>query len=155
MKKTRKKKKNQKLVPFLVGVLMVIGLGSCVGGGGEEAPPATEPTTIITEATDPTELVTEAPTEIVTEATVPPATEPPTEAPTEAPVTEPPTEAPTEASTPEPQTTTYVLNTNTKKFHYPSCGSAKKIKEHNKSVFEGTREEVMNMGYEPCGNCHP
>lgn len=49
----------------------------------------------------------------------------------------------------------YVLNTNTKKFHYPSCGSVKKIKEKNYSEFEGTREKVIAKGYEPCGNCHP
>lgn len=49
----------------------------------------------------------------------------------------------------------YVVNTNTGKFHYPSCGSAKKIKESNRWDFHGTREELINMGYQPCKNCDP
>lgn len=51
--------------------------------------------------------------------------------------------------------TDYVLNTNTKKFHYPSCSSVKRMSEKNKSFFTGTRDEVIVMGYDPCGNCHP
>lgn len=54
-----------------------------------------------------------------------------------------------------PAGTTYVLNTNTKKFHYESCKSAKKIKDKNRAYHTGTREECINMGYDPCGNCHP
>lgn len=53
------------------------------------------------------------------------------------------------------QGTHYVLNTNTKKFHYASCGSAKKISEKNRQDFYGTREELIAMGYSPCGNCDP
>ena len=49
----------------------------------------------------------------------------------------------------------YVLNTNTHKFHYPSCSSVKKMSEKNKSLYSGTRDEVISMGYSPCGNCHP
>lgn len=51
--------------------------------------------------------------------------------------------------------TDYVLNINTHKFHYPSCASVKKMKDKNKQFFTGTREEVLAMGYSPCGNCHP
>ena len=51
--------------------------------------------------------------------------------------------------------TTYILNTNTHKFHIPSCGSVKKMKEKNKKSYTGTREEVINMGYVPCKNCNP
>ena len=51
--------------------------------------------------------------------------------------------------------TDYVLNTNTKKFHYPSCRSVKQMSEKNKAFFNGTREEVIAMGYASCGNCHP
>lgn len=54
-----------------------------------------------------------------------------------------------------PVGTDYVLNTNTKKFHYPSCNSVKKMGEKNKSFFTGTRDELLNMGYDPCGNCKP
>ncbi len=52
-------------------------------------------------------------------------------------------------------TTTYVLNTNTKKFHYPYCDSVNDMKEKNKQEFTGTREEVIGMGYSPCGRCKP
>ncbi len=54
-----------------------------------------------------------------------------------------------------PEGTEYVLNTNTHKFHYPTCASVGKMKESNRSYFTGTREEVIAMGYEPCGNCKP
>ena len=65
------------------------------------------------------------------------------------------TEAPKDDPVQPSAGTDYVLNTNTKKFHYPSCSSVKHMSEKNKSFFTGTREEVINMGYDPCGNCHP
>lgn len=49
----------------------------------------------------------------------------------------------------------YVLNTNTKKFHRPDCKSAEQTKEQNKAFFEGTRQELIDAGYAPCGNCNP
>ena len=49
----------------------------------------------------------------------------------------------------------YVLNTNTMKFHYPTCSSAQKISSKNRKNYTGTREELINQGYDPCGNCHP
>lgn len=49
----------------------------------------------------------------------------------------------------------YVLNTNTRKFHYPYCDSADKIKPKNRKEYSGTREEVIAMGYEPCKRCNP
>lgn len=49
----------------------------------------------------------------------------------------------------------YILNNNTKKFHEPLCGSAKKIKESNKGTFTGSRDELIARGYSPCGNCNP
>jgi competence protein ComEC len=59
--------------------------------------------------------------------------------------------------TPEPEFNipTYILNTNSHKFHYPSCSSVDAMKESNKKEFFGTREEARNMGYDPCGRCHP
>lgn len=51
--------------------------------------------------------------------------------------------------------TDYIVNTNTGKFHYPSCGSVKKMKESNKMYYTGTRDELISQGYDPCGNCHP
>lgn len=50
---------------------------------------------------------------------------------------------------------TYILNTNTHKFHYPDCSSVAKMSVKNKSVFEGTRDEVIAMGYSPCQQCNP
>ncbi|MBR2189475.1 MAG: MBL fold metallo-hydrolase [Eubacterium sp.] len=50
---------------------------------------------------------------------------------------------------------TYILNTHTGKFHYPDCRSVKKMKEANKREFTGSRDEIIAMGYDPCGNCHP
>ncbi len=49
----------------------------------------------------------------------------------------------------------YVLNTNTRKFHKPSCKSVKQMKDKNKEEYRGTRDDVINMGYEPCKNCNP
>ena len=49
----------------------------------------------------------------------------------------------------------YVLNTSTMKFHYPSCSSVEKMAEHNKEYVETSREELIEKGYEPCGNCEP
>ena len=50
---------------------------------------------------------------------------------------------------------TYILNTNTKKFHYPSCSSVNQMKEKNKAKSNETREQLIAKGYSPCGNCHP
>jgi len=50
---------------------------------------------------------------------------------------------------------TWVLNTNTGKFHIPSCSSVSQMKDTNKLEFTGTREDVIAMGYQPCGKCHP
>lgn len=49
----------------------------------------------------------------------------------------------------------YVLNTNTKKFHLPSCSSVKDTLDNNKETFRGDRQELISEGYEPCGRCKP
>ena len=51
--------------------------------------------------------------------------------------------------------TSYVLNTNTKKFHLPSCGSAQNMREENRKDFTGDRQTLIADGYQPCGSCHP
>ena len=69
-----------------------------------------------------------------------------------------PTLTPTSEPTATPEamvSTTYVLNTNTKKFHYETYRNANQIKDKNKAYHTGTREECISMGYDPCGNCHP
>ena len=50
---------------------------------------------------------------------------------------------------------TYVLNTNTKKFHKESCNSAKSMDASNKKIYKGSRQELIDMGYEACGVCKP
>lgn len=51
--------------------------------------------------------------------------------------------------------TTYILNTNTYKFHAQNCRYVSRINSENKSVYTGTRQQVLNMGYEPCQYCNP
>lgn len=49
----------------------------------------------------------------------------------------------------------YILNTNTHKFHLPTCSSVGDIKNANTISFSGIREDVIAQGYEPCGRCKP
>lgn len=49
----------------------------------------------------------------------------------------------------------YILNINTSKFHYPSCSSVEDMKEKNKRSYNGTREELIELGYIPCRRCNP
>ena len=50
---------------------------------------------------------------------------------------------------------TYILNTNTHKFHLPGCSGAADIKEKNRQEYTGMRDDLIGQGYEPCGRCHP
>ena len=50
---------------------------------------------------------------------------------------------------------TYVVNTNTGKFHYPSCSSASEIKEKNRRDSSESREQLIQEGYVPCKRCNP
>lgn len=50
---------------------------------------------------------------------------------------------------------TYVLNTNTHKFHDPDCSSVSQMKEKNKRVVTESRDQIIADGYDPCGRCHP
>ena len=49
----------------------------------------------------------------------------------------------------------YVLNRSSMKFHYPDCKGAEGIKEQNRWAYRGTRQSVLDMGYEPCKICNP
>lgn len=49
----------------------------------------------------------------------------------------------------------YVFNKNTLKFHYPTCSSVGQMSDKNKGYFTGTRDELINQGYSPCGSCRP
>ena len=50
---------------------------------------------------------------------------------------------------------TYVVNVNSWKTHYPDCPSAKKTKAENHKETNESREELVDKGYKPCGNCNP
>lgn len=50
---------------------------------------------------------------------------------------------------------TFVVNTNTHKFHNPSCSSARDTKESNKETLKCLRQELIDQGYEPCQRCNP
>lgn len=61
----------------------------------------------------------------------------------------------TEADPSDTKEQMYILNKNTKKFHKPECSGAKKIKAKNKGEYTGSRQTLIDEGYEPCGNCNP
>ena len=50
---------------------------------------------------------------------------------------------------------TYILNTNSKRFHDPSCPGIADISDKNKKEYVGTRDELIEQGYSPCGTCKP
>lgn len=49
----------------------------------------------------------------------------------------------------------YVLNTNTKKFHYPDCRSATEMKAKNRQDVTASRERLIEQGYSSCARCKP
>lgn len=51
--------------------------------------------------------------------------------------------------------TDYVLNTKSLKFHYPSCGDVAAMAQGNRRDVTKTRDEIIEMGYSPCGHCNP
>lgn len=65
------------------------------------------------------------------------------------------TESVKETSVPVSTGTEYILNTNTKKFHYPSCSSVKQMKASNKKEYTGSRDDLIAQGYDPCKKCNP
>lgn len=68
-----------------------------------------------------------------------------------------PVEEPTTIDTPSEASgaTTYICNTNTGKFHYPSCSSVDQMSEKNKLAVTATRDELISQGYVPCKRCNP
>lgn len=69
-----------------------------------------------------------------------------------------------EAAAPEPEEAApvevdnakdYVLNTNTRKFHKPTCRHVKSIADHNRQDVHMDRNEILDMGYAPCKVCNP
>ena len=66
---------------------------------------------------------------------------------------------PEETPAPTPGSATrevsYVLNTNTHRFHKPDCSSVQDMKAKNRRDFTGTRDDLLAQGYKPCGRCNP
>ena len=50
---------------------------------------------------------------------------------------------------------TYMLNTNSGKFHYPDCKSVEDISPWNRQDEETTRGDLISRGFTPCGSCNP
>lgn len=96
--------------------------------------PKTEPTT---------ECQTEKSTEVITEETTKITAELTTETQTE------------EIITTQAEINSYVLNNNTMKFHTQNCPSSKDISEENRESYEGTKDELISKGYDPCKRCNP
>ena len=49
----------------------------------------------------------------------------------------------------------FILNTNTKKYHKPTCSHAAGISAANRAEYTGNKTELEADGYEPCGVCKP
>lgn len=49
----------------------------------------------------------------------------------------------------------YIVNTNTGKYHYPTCDSTYDIKTGNRQEIKTTSEALKEKGYEPCKRCNP
>lgn len=82
-------------------------------------------------------------------------TEPPKEELITETTTESSTEAPKKELVTEPITHDYVINTNTRKFHYSDCRHAKQIQSHNREDTTCTRDSLIAQEFEPCAVCNP
>ena len=49
----------------------------------------------------------------------------------------------------------YIVNTNTGKFHSPGCSSIGQMSDSNKMEYTGSRDDLIAMGYQPCKRCNP
>lgn len=58
---------------------------------------------------------------------------------------------PTE-TTPAIEAGEYIGNVNSKKFHLPTCQS---LPAEKNRIYFNSREDAVNAGYSPCGNCKP
>lgn len=154
-------KYRKRATAITAGIFLVCGLlafttaGSHTTSSQKKDSTATTTTTAVTtttaaETTTTTTKATTTTTTTTTEATT-------TAAETTTAATEPP--APAQEETPAEQpagnTRNYVINTNTGKFHYPSCSSAKRISDANRSEYTGTRDDLIAQGYAPCEKCNP
>ena len=119
--------KNREKINLAIGLLLLIGL---FAGCREESQ------ALLRELPEPP--IQETPAPVIEEPSALPEPVP----------EEPPPEE-------EARETTYILNTNTKRFHRPACRSAGQIKPGNFRETSDSREELLDEGYSPCGNCNP
>ncbi len=49
----------------------------------------------------------------------------------------------------------YILNTSSRKFHKADCTQAQDVKDSNRDLFAGDREDVIRQGYEAAKCCNP
>lgn len=153
-------KYRKRATAITAGIFLVCGLLAFTTAGSHtssQKPDSTDTTTTTAvttttaaETTTTTTKATTTTTTTTTEATT-------TAAETTTAATEPP--APAQEETPAEQPAanvfTYVINTGSGIFHYPSCSSAKRISDANRSEYTGTRDDLIAQGYSPCGNCDP
>lgn len=50
---------------------------------------------------------------------------------------------------------TYILNTDSKKFHKETCSHANNISADNRDTYTGNRNDLLDLGYIACGTCKP
>lgn len=48
----------------------------------------------------------------------------------------------------------WVLNTSTRKIHYPNCSEVRRIAPHNYKTSNESEAELIAQGYTTCGRCH-
>lgn len=155
-------KYRKRATAITAGIFLVCGLlafttaGSHTTSSQKKDSTVTTTTTVVitTTAAETTTTTTKATTTTTTTTTTEATT---TAAETTTAATEPP--APAQEETPAEQPAanvfTYVINTGSGIFHYPSCSSAKRISDANRSEYTGTRDDLIAQGYSPCGNCDP
>ena len=65
------------------------------------------------------------------------------------------TAKPAAPETPAEVPATYIVNTNTDKFHKETCRYAEDIAPANRDEYFGVRSHLIEVGFEPCGSCKP
>lgn len=171
-------KKKKSLI--FVAVLF-LAIGYFLGSGGDRTRSQSPAAQVATRslASVPGPVLTARPTAAPAKAASAPTARP-TQAPTQAPTKKPSfsiganvvsgkgtgdqskaavqakaTPKPTAKPRPTQAPQTYVLNTNTGKFHKPSCASVDQIKDKNKLVTTAPRSDILSWGYSPCKRCNP
>ncbi len=139
---------------------IVLLIASAIGTDDPETPEQTSPTALSSDSRSaeygvdlPETTQPETQEEEPSAAEQPPTVEPGTEkagAPSTTRSPSPARDTPADDPPGDDIGYTYVLNTNTKKYHRPSCRDVKRIKPENYAT-----SSTIPPGYSPCGHCHP